>query len=138
MYAQYLSDYVDGLGATTGGVASGLVTVLWVGGLGYVGYKILKQSAPRRSKSRRRSTKRRKSAAKKRYSSRFLRRARATTIPMQYGHGSGAKRVMAGARLGGGKLKAADWVDEQNKLKQLNRKRRKSSRKKALRYSTAA
>ena len=131
-----INDYVDGMGSAPRSAASGLVTVLWVGGLAYVGYKILSKPPRRVSKKKRHSTKRRKSSTKQKYSSRFLRRARATTIPMRYGQGSAAKLVMAGANLGGARLKAEDWVAEQNKLKSLNRKRKKKSSRRALRYST--
>lgn len=112
-----LDDYVDGMGAANAkGLASGAVTILWVGGLAYVTYKILNKPAARRSKSaagKRKSGRKRAKSGKR--GSRAARRARAVT-----------KRLYFDRRDQTMKQRASDWVAEQE------RKQRKS-----LRYATA-
>lgn len=111
-----IQDYVDGypgMGAATGQYASSAVLALWVGGLGYVAYKILGRTPRRKSKP--------KSKSSKRSGSRARRRAKATT-----------KRLYWDRRDGTMKQKASDWVAEQER-----KQRRLTGKKKSLRYATA-
>ncbi len=111
-------DYIDGcgLGSEIGARFDSLAFAALFAGVGYIAYRSL-YPGKRRRKGKRRSTKRRLKASRgKRYSSKKMSRARATTIPMRY---------FQDKRGGGLKLKAEDWVREQAKLKTLNGKKSK-------------
>lgn len=101
-------------------IVQGKIASLAIGGvLLYIGYKAFDSlySPKSKRKSKKRPSQRRKSSSLKgKFSSRFLRRARATTLPMRFykTHSSRRRRMM----------KAEDWVGEQLKLQELNKKQK--------------
>ncbi len=118
----YVGDYAENLGdwtpsSNTLARGESLALAIFFGWVSYKAYKGLIGKTKSRRKSSRKIRHKTTSSVKK-HTSRFLRRAAATTVPMRF-----FKTHSSRKRTG---LKAEDWVNEQLKLMSLNKKRKKA------------